>query len=144
MKMINNKQYGPSSNKLLNIYKNLILSKLDYGSSIYACVYEWLHQMLEPVQNLCTRLALRTFSTSPIISLQPFTGIFSLTYRRKRLSNNMKFTPSSDFPHTKSSKQSSSQILASHLITSTPPTTQYCPIRTIPYSTLETKSINTL
>lgn len=113
MKILNNKRYSLSSNKLLTIYKIFILLKLDYSSSIYASASKGLLQMLEPVQNSCIRLVRRAFPTSPITSLQAFTGTFSFTYHRRYLSTNYSVHFLSRLPHTKSSKRTLSQILVS-------------------------------
>ena len=86
--MLNNKYYGPNSQKLLTIYKTLIRSKLDYGSIVYASASDRLLQALEPVQNASLHLALGAFPTTPTRSLQALTGIPPLSYRRKVLKIN--------------------------------------------------------
>jgi len=116
LKMLNNKQYGPSSHKLLNIYKILVRSKLDYGSSIHASASQRLLQLLEPIQNTCIKLALRAFPTTPINSLQALSGISPLPFRRKCLTANHAIHSLSKLPNSpylQLSKQFLSQTLKS-------------------------------
>ena len=86
--MLNNKQYGPSSYTLSGIYKSLIRSRLEYGSTVFLSASASLLNKLEPVQNTCPRLILRAFPTSPISSLQAITGIPPLSLRRSFLAIN--------------------------------------------------------
>lgn len=78
----------PHLGKLLNVYKILVRSKLDYGLTVYSSVSNRLLQTLYPVLNTYLRLALRAFLTTPTSSLHAITGIPPLQYRRKILCNN--------------------------------------------------------
>jgi ribonuclease HI len=100
LKVLNNKRFGPTTAKLLNIYKILIRSKLDYGSSVYNSAADRLLRALEPVQNAGLRLALRAFPTSPVSSLQSLTGIPPLAYRRKLLAANHSIHSLSKLPNS--------------------------------------------
>lgn len=70
VKMLSNRRFGPSSERLLNIYKIMIRKKLDYGAPIYPLASSILLKTLEPVQNTCLYLFLRMFPTSLIASLE--------------------------------------------------------------------------
>jgi ribonuclease HI len=86
LKLLNNRNYGPPSAKLLNTYKVMIRSKIDYGSVVYNSASRNVLSTLETVQNACLRLILRAFPTTPISSLQALTGTPSLQLRRSILS----------------------------------------------------------
>ena len=82
----------------------MIRSKIDHGSSLYASAFPRLLNSLEPVQNACLRLALKTFPTTPLSSLQSSTGSPLLSHRRNLFTiNHAIHSPSKlpNMPHTK-------------------------------------------
>lgn len=79
---MNDIRYGPSSSKLLNVYKMTIRSKLDCGVAVYSTASPSLLNTPEPVQNACLRLILTALPSSPVASLQALTGTSPLLTRR--------------------------------------------------------------
>ncbi|XP_072395249.1 uncharacterized protein [Diabrotica undecimpunctata] len=86
MKTVSNKNYGADYNCLIQVYKTLIRSKIDYGSIVYTSAKEYLLHHLDIIQNTALRIATGAFRTSPIESLRAETGEQSLKYRRMHLS----------------------------------------------------------
>ncbi len=78
-----NKHIGPTSAKLLNIYRTLIGTKIDDGAMIYAATSDRFLRPLAAVQNACLRLALCAFPTSAVSSLQSLLATLPLAYHRK-------------------------------------------------------------
>ncbi|KAI5753545.1 hypothetical protein M8J77_001177 [Diaphorina citri] len=88
LKILSKKSWASDRKMLIRMYKSLIRSKLDYGCPAYNSASANTLQILNPVQNLCLRLATGAFRSSPVISLEAETGEPSLDIRRKMLSCN--------------------------------------------------------
>ena len=71
---------------LLNLYRTIIRSKLDYGSIIYGSARKSYLEMLDPIHHQGLRLALGAFRTSPSDSLLGEANEPSLYNRRLKLS----------------------------------------------------------
>ena len=84
-KILCNPEWGGDSTTLLNLYKSLILSKLDYACQIYGSARPSYLKMLNPIQNQGLRLATGAYRTSPETSLHAETHILPLELRRKQL-----------------------------------------------------------
>ncbi|KAF4514170.1 UNVERIFIED_CONTAM: hypothetical protein B566_EDAN019322 [Ephemera danica] len=79
--------WGANPNTAIILYKSLIRSRLEYGSSIFgnASTPQW--KRLERVQNSAIRTILGSFPSSPIPALQLEAGIPPLSVRAKFLTN---------------------------------------------------------
>ena len=71
---------------LLNLYRTIIRSKLDYGSIIYGSARKSYLEMLDPIHHQGLILALGAFRTSPSESLLAEANEPSLYNRRLKLS----------------------------------------------------------
>ena len=78
--------WGADRTTLLQLYRSLIRSKLDYGSIVYWSARKSYLAMLDPIHHQGFRLALGAFRTSPIASLYVEADEPSLNTRRKKLS----------------------------------------------------------
>ena len=76
-------KWGADRRTLKHIYQALVLSKLNYGSQIYASPTNKRLNALEPIQNKCLRLITGAFRSSPATSLQTECGIMSLENQRE-------------------------------------------------------------
>ena len=86
LKIIAGSKFKTNSKILLNIYKAMVLPKLEYGSQAYHTAAPTTLQALDPVHHLCLRICLGAFRTTPIESLYIESSIPSLEERRKILS----------------------------------------------------------
>ncbi|KAG5860728.1 hypothetical protein JTB14_020848, partial [Gonioctena quinquepunctata] len=82
---IANLNWGSDNRILINLYKSIVLSKLDYGAIVYASARISYLKLLEPIQASGLRLALGAFRTSPYLSLCCEAGVPPLDFRRKQL-----------------------------------------------------------
>lgn len=75
---------------MLNIYKVMICTELDYRTPIYLRV-SLLNppKNLNPIQNTCIRFSLRDFPTSPIASLEALSSTSPLHVRHSILSTHL-------------------------------------------------------
>ena len=85
MKVFSNPEWGGTSDVLLNLYRSLIRSKLDYGCFIYGSARKSYIKLLDPIHHQGLRLALGAFRTSPVESLYAEANEPPLNLRRKRL-----------------------------------------------------------
>ena len=85
LKVLCNPEWGGDTTTLLNLYKSLILSKLDYACQVYGSARPSYLKMLNPIQNQGLRLAMGAFRTSPETSLHAEAHILPLELRRKQL-----------------------------------------------------------
>ncbi|KAI5720714.1 hypothetical protein M8J77_010740 [Diaphorina citri] len=88
LKTLSKKAWASDRKMLLRMYKALIRSRIDYGSPVYKSATDRTLQMLNPVQNLCLRLATGAFRSSPVVSLEAETGEPCLKIRRDILTSN--------------------------------------------------------
>ena len=84
-KVLCNKEWGGTSDILLNLYRSLIRSKLDYGCFVYGSARPTYLGMLDPIQHQGLRLALGAFRTSPVKSLRAEANEPCLSLRREQL-----------------------------------------------------------
>ena len=75
--------WGADRKSLHHIYQALVLSKINYGSQIYASPTCKSLKALEPIQNKCLRLITGAFKSSPVSSLQVECDIPPLEYQRE-------------------------------------------------------------
>ena len=86
LKMLSNTFWGGDRSVLLNLYRSLVRSKLDYGSIIYGSARKSYLKCLDTIHHQGLRLALGAFRTSPIESLYAESNEPSLYTRREKLS----------------------------------------------------------
>ena len=78
--------WGADRKVLLNLYRTIIRSKLEYGSIIYGSARKSYLEMLNPIHHQGLRLAFRAFRISPSESLLAEANQPSLYNRRLKLS----------------------------------------------------------
>ena len=69
LRVVAHTDWGADRKVLLNLYRTIIRSKLDYGSIIYGSARKSYLEMLDPIHHQGLRLALGAFRTSPSESL---------------------------------------------------------------------------
>ena len=69
LRVIAHTEWGVDRRTLLKLYRSLIRSKLDYGSSIYQSARKTYLKILNPICHGGLRLVLGAFRTSPVESL---------------------------------------------------------------------------
>ena len=98
MKVVSNQEWVAEKSVLLNLYRSLIRSKLDYGSIVYGSARPSYLKMLNTIHHQGLRLALGAFRTSPVESLYVEAGELPLEEGRIKLSlqylTKLKSTPS--------------------------------------------------
>ena len=86
LRVVAHTDWGADRKVLLNLYRTIIRSKLDYGSIIYGSTRKSYLELLDPIQHQGLRLALGAFRTSPSESLLAEANEPSLYNRRLKLS----------------------------------------------------------
>ena len=86
IKVVANQDWGADKSVLLNLYRSLIRSKLDYGCIVYDSARASYLKMLNTIHHQGLRLALGAFRTSPVESLYVEAGELPLEQRRIKLS----------------------------------------------------------
>ena len=86
LKVLSATEWGADSTILLQLYRALVRSKLDYGSIVYGSARKSYVKLLDPVHHQGLRLSLGVFRTSPIQSLYMEAREPSLENRRLKLS----------------------------------------------------------
>eukprot|EP00102_Acyrthosiphon_pisum_P021430 XP_016658640.1 PREDICTED: RNA-directed DNA polymerase from mobile element jockey-like [Acyrthosiphon pisum] len=82
MKTLSNHTWGADTKSLLNIYKSLILSRINYGSIIYNSAKENLLKILDPLHNEGIRISIGAHRTSPIDIILCYAGELPLKLQR--------------------------------------------------------------
>lgn len=86
LRVVAHNDWGADRKVLLNLYRTIVRSKLDYGAIVYGSARKSYLQMLDPIHNQGLRLALGAFRTSPSDSLLAEANEPSLYDRRLKLS----------------------------------------------------------
>ena len=86
MKVLAHTTWGANRITLLQLYRSLIRSKLDYVSIVYGSARKSYLAMLDPLHHQGLRLALGAFRTSPVASLYVEAEEPSITTRREKIS----------------------------------------------------------
>ena len=86
LKVLSNTNWGGDRSVLLNLYRSLVRSKLDYGSIVYGSARKSYLKCLDTIHHQGFRLALGAFRTSPVESLYAESNEPSLYTRREKLS----------------------------------------------------------
>ena len=86
LKVLSNTNWGGDRSVLLNLYRSLVRSKLDYGSVVYGSARKSYLKSLDTIHHQGLRLALGAFRTSPVESLYAESNKPSLYTRREKLS----------------------------------------------------------
>ena len=86
LKVLSNTNWGGDRSVLLNLYRSLVRSKLDYGSIVYGSARKSYLKCLDTIHHQGLRLALGAFRTSPVESLYAESNEPSLYIRREKLS----------------------------------------------------------
>ncbi|GBN71206.1 putative RNA-directed DNA polymerase from transposon X-element [Araneus ventricosus] len=85
LKVLSNTSWGASRLSLLRVYRAAILSKIDYGCTIYGSARQSVLQKLNTINHSALRLCSGAFRTSPVESLYFECHEPSLEYRRQML-----------------------------------------------------------
>ena len=86
LKGLSSSNWGGDLTVLLNLYRSLIRSKLDYESIVYGSARKSYLKSLDTIHHQGLRLALGAFRTSPVESLYAESNETSLFIRREILS----------------------------------------------------------
>ena len=86
LKVLSNTNWGGDRSVLLNLYRSLGRSKLDYGSIVYGSARKSYLKCLDTIHHQGLRLALGAFRTSPVESLYAESNKPSLYIRREKSS----------------------------------------------------------
>ena len=84
LKLLSHSDWGGDKKTLLNLFRSLIRSKLDYGCIIYGSTRKSYLKKLDIIHHQGLRLALGAFRTSPVQSLYSEAQEPSLYDRRKK------------------------------------------------------------
>ena len=84
LKVLSHTNWGADRTVLLQLYRSLIRSNLDYGSIVYGSARKSYLVMLDTVHHQGLRLALGAFRTSPVESLYVEPNEPSLYLRREK------------------------------------------------------------
>ena len=86
IKVVSNKDWGADSSVLLQLYRSLVRSKLDYGCIVYGSACKSYIKQLDTIHHQGLRLCLGAYRTSPVESLYTSAYEPSLENRRLKLS----------------------------------------------------------
>ena len=86
LKVLSNTKWEGDRSVVLNLYRSLVKSKLDYGSIVYGSARKSYLKSLDTIHHQDLRLALGAFRTSPVESLYAESNEPSLYTRRETLS----------------------------------------------------------
>lgn len=99
MKSLVYKTKGAHPKFLIQIYKSLIRTKLDYGAFLWDNLTKKQEESLEKIQNNAMRIAVGAMSTTPVEALQRETALIPLHMRRQQLASNLALKISNDSDH---------------------------------------------
>ncbi|EZA53765.1 hypothetical protein X777_06661, partial [Ooceraea biroi] len=85
IKSIASCNWGADKTTILNSYKALVRSKLDYGSIVYASAKKYIIDIINPIHTAGLRLAIGAFRTSPTNSILAESSESPLNIRREKL-----------------------------------------------------------
>ena len=85
MKPFSSNEWGADGHTLMNIYRALIRSKLDYGCVVYFSASESLLKEINGIAHQALRIATGAFKTTPIDSLYILANELLLSCRRKEI-----------------------------------------------------------
>ena len=86
IKVVANQDWGADKSVLLNLYRSLVRSKLDYGCIVYGSARPSYLKILNTIHHQGLRLAVGAFRTSPVESLYVEASELPLEERRIKLS----------------------------------------------------------
>ena len=86
LRVLAHTSWGADQETLLQLYRSLIQSKLDYGCIVYGSARGSYLRMLDPIQNHARSLCLDAYRTSPASNLCVEAHEPPLYFRRKKLS----------------------------------------------------------
>ena len=82
IKILSHTSWGSKSHTLIQIYKSLILSKLDYGAFLWSAANKSAIKKLDVIYNAGLRMAIRAYRSSPVPCIHNLAGIPPLNIRR--------------------------------------------------------------
>lgn len=82
MRCLANRTFQAPPHIQLNLYRNAIRPRIEYGSVAYSAANKDQHQHLDTLQNNCIRIAVGAFKSTPIEHLQRQAGVVPLQVRR--------------------------------------------------------------
>ena len=85
LKCLSHTTWGADRTTLLRVYRAIIRSKIDYGSSLYCTATEKVLGELDPGHNADLRLCTGAYRSSPVVSLYAESGEPPLKTRRTQL-----------------------------------------------------------
>lgn len=85
LRVLSHHEWGAHRKILIDLYKSIVRSKLDYGSIIYLSARPSILKLLDTIQTTSLRIAIGAFRTSPVISILAETGEPPLEMRREQL-----------------------------------------------------------
>ena len=85
LKVVSSTEWGAEKEVLLNLYRSLVRSKMDYGCFIYGSARKSYIQILDTIHHQGLRLCLGAYRTSPVNSLYTEANEPSLEHRRIKL-----------------------------------------------------------
>lgn len=98
IKSIASTKWGADSQILIDTYRALIRSKLDYGSTLYQFASNHHLKKLDSIQTTALRISLGAYRTSPRLSILAEAGEVPLDLRRTQLTLNFSTTAPSIIP----------------------------------------------
>ncbi|GBN73656.1 RNA-directed DNA polymerase from mobile element jockey [Araneus ventricosus] len=99
LKVLSTTAWGADRDSMLKIYRATVLSKLDYGCTIYGSARKSVLQKLDPVHHIALRLCSGAFRTSPVKSLYVECYEPALELKRQMLSLHYYFKIQSNANH---------------------------------------------
>ena len=85
LKSVSSFQWRGDQHTLLQLYRSLVRSKIDYGAVVYQSASITHKKAIDTIANECLRIASGCFKSTPIDSLNVITGELPMEYRRQLL-----------------------------------------------------------